>query len=310
MNRKYIIEALNQQKYKSGLIIDDNKAWQHNTRFARIGQYINGDLHDFFDHVNDEELFKLITDRYDYIFIGEIFHVINLQTVVYNLECAVDCLNDNGVITICINEDCLKTTKTSYRKTISRIEKIAGCKLFEKLIYVDEHAKEWTLLSLQKLVVKQVAETQINDAIQIGREIADHLNKGKNINKLKSGFLQSNSRLERKVFKAVYTTNQEMLGFYLQNAIIELEPSFNHQYVLALAEFIFTNRKAINGFEQVSNLQQGNFILGLEAYNNQTLIPDQTLIASYADIFERIWTRCLKQKINEQLMNEIGQLKE
>lgn len=310
MNRKYIIEALSQQKYPSGLIIDDNKAWQHDPRFTRINHYLSGDLHDFFDYVNDEQLFKIITERYDYIFVGEIFHVINLQTIVYNLEYAVDCLNDDGIITICINEDCLKTAKTSYRKMITRIEQIAGYKLYEKLVYVDEQAKEWTLISLQKQAIKQVADNQISDAIQIGHQIADYLNNGKNINKLKSGFLQSNSKLQTAAFKAAYTTNQEMLGFYLQNAIIELKPAFNRQYVLTLAEFIFANRKALNSFEQIGNLQQGNFVLGLEAYNNQTLVPDQTLIASYADLFEQVWNRCLKQKINDQLINEIDQLKE
>lgn len=310
MNRKYIIEALNHQKYQTGLIIDDNKAWKHNPEFTRINHYVEGDLHDFFDLVADEQLFKVIDQTYDFIFIGEIFHVINLQTIIYNLEAAHSCLNDNGIISICINQDSLQTNKTSYRKMITRLEQFEGYKLSEKLVYVGEHAKEWTLLNLQKVNTKQLTADQATDAIQIGREIAEFVNNGKNISKLKAGFLQSNSNLNRQQFKATYTSNDEMLGFYLQNAIIELDPSLNRQYIHKLAEFIFENRKAINCYSQISSLQQGNFVLGLDAYNKKTVVPDQLLIAAYAELFEKIWKRCLNQKIDNQLLNEIDQLKE
>lgn len=310
MNRKYVIEALNQQKYQTGLIIDDNKQWQHEDKFTRINHYAKGDLHDFFDLVTDEQLFKIVNQTYDLIFIGEIFHVIELQTIIYNLEAAHNCLNDQGIVTICINQDSQQTNKTSYRKMVTRLEQLAGYKLAAKLVYVDEYAKEWTLLNLQKVNSKQLADNQTNDAIQIGAEIAALVNKGKNISKLKAGYLQSNSSLSQDAFKATYTSNDEMLGFYLQNAIIELKPCLNQEYALKLAAFVYENRKAINCYSQISSLEQGNFVLGLEAYNKKSIVPDQKLIASYAEVFEKVWNRCLKQKINDQLLSDIDQLKE
>ncbi len=310
MNRKYIVSEMKLNPNLNGLIIDDNKEWNHDSSFTRINKYISGDLHDFFDYVNDEELFKIIPDQFDFIFIGEIFHVINLQTIIYNLESAYERLDNNGIISICVNEDSEQTNKTSYRKMIDRLEKLAGFKLATKLTYVDEHAKEWTLLNLKKVEAKQVTDDTVDSAITIGCSIAELLNNGKNINKLKAGFLQSNSSLSTAAFKAAYTSNDEMLGLYLQNAIIGLEPVFNHQYLLKLADFIFENRKAIGNYSNQSNLQQGNFVIALENYQRTTIVHDQELIASYAEIFEKIWKHCLKQKINGQLLNQIDQLKE
>lgn len=310
MNRSYIIQNLNHQKFETGLIIDDNKAWNHDCRFSRINKYIQGDLHDFFDRVNDEVLFKTINDQFDLIFIGEIFHVINLQTIIYNLEYAHECLTENGIISICINEDSQNTSDTSYRKMVTRLEGLEGYKLLEKLTYVDEHAKEWTLLNLQKVAIKRVTDSQLDNAILIGSEIASYLNSGKNISKLKAGFLQSNSKLDPVAFKAAFTTNDEMLGLYLQNEITDLKPCFNKEYAYILSDFLFTNRKTITSYTMVGNLQQGNFVLALEDYKKRAVIPDPKLIASYAYVFELIWSRCLKQKINTQLKFEIDNLKE
>lgn len=310
MNRKYILRALNLNQFANGLIIDDNKVWEHDSKFTRINHYLKGDLHDFFDLVNDELLFKEIDQQYDLIFIGEIFHVINLQTLIYNLEAAHNCLTEDGVITICINEDSEQTSKAGYRKTITRLEGLDGYKLREKLVYVDEHAKEWTLLSLQKVASREITDSQVPDAIQIGSEIAVLVNGGKNINKLKAGFLQSKSAVSHDSFKAVFTSSDEMLGLYLQNAIIELKPVFNRQYAVILADFVFANRKALNSYSGAANLEQGNFVIALEEYNKRAINSEQLLIASYASIFEKIWKRCLKQKITDQLKSEIDQLKE
>lgn len=310
MNRNYIIQALNHQKFDTGLIIDDNKVWNHDSRFTRVGEYIDGDLHDFFDKVNDEVLFKDINERFDLIFIGEVFHVINLQTIIYNLEYARDCLTEDGIVSIAINEDSQTTNMTTYRKMVTRLEQLEGYKTTEKLTYVDEHAKEWTLLNLQKVATKQVAPDQLEDAIVIGGEIAKLLNSGKSITKLKTGFLQSNSQLDSKQFKAVFTTTNEMLGLYLQNAITDLKPSFNQEYAYTLADFIFVNRKAISSYDLIPNLQQGNFVLALEDYKACAVVQNPKFIASYAHVFELIWNRCLKQKINTQLKLEIDSLKE
>lgn len=310
MDRKTVIKTINQQQFESGLIIDDNQQWEHYAGFDRIKKYAYGDLHDFFDLINDEQLFDVINEQYDYIFIGELFHVINLQTIIYNLEKATSCLNNNGVISICINQEGLETDDVSYQKIIGRLEHLDGFKVKERLDYVDEEAKKWTMLNLQKLQSKQVQPDGIADAIIIGEEIATYLNQGKNLGKLKAGFLQSHSKLPIDAFKAVYTTSDEMLGLYLQNQIVELKPCFKKHYVYNLADFIFTNRKAISGYANIDNLQQGNFVIAYEEYNKCAIVKDQQFIASYAHVFEQVWNTCLKQKITEQLKLEIENLKE
>lgn len=310
MNRKYTIEKLKLNNYQNGLIIDNNKVWEHPEQLTRVNKYVTGDLHDFFDLVNDEELFNVIPDSFDLIFIGEIFHVINIQTLVYNLEYAHARLNADGIISICINEDSLKTSKTEYRKTIDRLEKLPMYKVAEKIVYVDEHAKEWTLLNLKKVANKQVTDTTLSDAIKIGSEIAVFVNKGKNINKLKTGFLQSNSNVETNSFKAAFTTNEEMLGLYVQNQIVELKPQLNKQFCLDLSDFIFNNRKVLAVFDNLTNLQEGCFVLALENYKKTALHLDQNLIAGYASTIELIWKQSMKQKTNSQLMTIIESNKE
>lgn len=310
MNRKYTIEKLKLNNYQNGLIIDNNKEWEHPEKFTHISKYVTGDLHHFFDLVNDEKLFKIIPDSFDLIFIGEIFHVINLQTLVYNLEYAHALLNMDGIVSICINEDSLNTSKTEYKKIIDRLKKLTMYKLAEKIVYVDEHAKEWTLLNLKKITSKQVTDTTLDDAIIIGSEIAAFVNKGKNINKLKTGFLQSNSNVDVNSFKAAFTSNKEMLGLYVQNQIFELKPQLNKQFCVKLSDFVFSNRKVLAVFDNLTNLQEGCFILALENYKKTALRLDQDLIAGYASTFEFIWKQSMKQKNNAQLKVIIDSNKE
>lgn len=310
MNRKYTREKLRLEKYESGLIIDNNKSWQHPSKFTTINNYIDGDLHHFFDLVADEQLFKIIPERFDLIFIGEIFHVINLQTLIYNLEEAHHCLNKEGIISIAINQDSIKTAKTEYHKIIDRLEKLSIYKLAEKIVYVDESAKEWTMLNLRKVSQKEVSHDAVSDAIEIGHEIAELINRGKNIKKLKSGFLQSNSKLEINAFKAAYTNNLEMLDLYLQNQLISLKPRLKQQFAIDLANFIFDNRKSLLAFEDLSQLQEGCFVLAVDDYKQRTLSLEQAHIANYAELFNIIWNQSLKQKPNLQLHQAIEAIKE
>lgn len=310
MNRKHIINSINLNQYQNCLIIDDNKGWEHDPKFTRIKQFVTGDLHDFFDLVTGEELFKSIDEQFDLIFIGEIFHVIELQTLVYNLEYATECLNRDGKLIICINQDSLKTSRTEYRKIIGRLELLPMYNLTSKQVYVDEHAKEWTMLTLQVKAEKTLEDADIANALVIGREITNYLNQGKNLNKLKTGYLISNSSLDNQAFKQAYTNNQELIGLYFQNQIVNLEPSFKRNFLLDLADFIFTNRKALNQLDNLSYLQQGTFAIAIDDYTKTTMIQDKQYVGAVALLIEQIWNRCLKQKINDQLLQAIAEIKE
>lgn len=310
MTRNEVIKIINEQQYEKGLIIDDNQSWQHTPSFTRINKYLNGDLHSFFDLVADEELFETITDQFEYIFVGELFHVISLQSVIYNLEAALNCLLPGGVITICIQEDCEQTMLASHQKVVSRLELLDGYQPQAKVAYEDDEGQVWTLLNLSKRDVKALSDEHLANGIVIGGEIAKFVNQGKKLGKLKAGFLQSNSNLDQQAFKAAYTTSDEMLGLYLQNEIVSLNPCFKQQYVYKLADFVFANRNAIKNYSGSHNLQQGNFVIAYERYQNQTIVIDQQLIASYVRIFELVWSTCINQKMSNQLSLEIEKLKE
>ncbi|WOO89203.1 hypothetical protein R2F61_00445 [Mollicutes bacterium LVI A0078] len=309
MNKQTLANTLNTKKYKHALIIDDNKSWNHNDQYSRVSNYIDGDLHDFFDLVNGEQLFPSIKDQFDLIFIGEIFHVINLQTLVYNLELAVINLTTGGLIQISINQNSIDTAKTTQQKIISRLQFLKQYTVIEEIDYIDEDNLEWTLLTLQKNDIKQVNDQTITDAIQIGSEICQLVNSGKNIKKLKVGFLQSNSKLDNEQFKAAFTTIDELMSIYLQNQLITLKPCFKHQFLLNLSDFIFENRKSLEVCD-INLLQEGIFKLCLDNYKQSTIIFSDQFVASYADVLNLIWNQCLKKKADNKLISQINQLKE
>lgn len=309
MNKQTLANALNTKKYKHALIIDDNKSWNHNDQYSRVSNYVDGDLHDFFDLVNGEQLFPSIKDQFDLIFIGEIFHVINLQTLVYNLELAVINLTTGGLIQISINQNSIDTAKTTQQKIISRLQFLKQYTVIEEIDYIDEDNLEWTLLTLQKNDIKQVNDQTITDAIQIGSEICQLVNSGKNIKKLKVGFLQSNSILDNEQFKAAFTTIDELMSIYLQNQLINLKPCFKHQFLLKLADFIFENRKSLEVCD-INLLQEGIFKLCLDNYKQSTIIFSDQFVASYADVLNLIWNQCLKKKADNKLISQINELKE
>lgn len=309
MNKQTLAITLNTKKYKHALIIDDNKSWNHNDQYSRVSNYIDGDLHDFFDLVNGEQLFPSIKDQFDLIFIGEIFHVINLQTLVYNLELAVNNLTTGGLIQISINQNSIDTAKTTQQKIISRLQFLKQYTVIEETDYIDEDNLEWTLLVLQKNGIKQVNDQTITDAIQIGSEICQLVNSGKNIKKLKVGFLQSNSKLDNEQFKTAFTTIDELMSIYLQNQLINLKPGFKHQFLLNLAGFVFENRKSLE-ICNINLLQEGVFKLCLDNYKQSTIIFSDQFVASYADILNLIWNQCLKKKADNKLISQINELKE
>lgn len=309
MNKQTLANTLNTKKYKHALIIDDNKSWNHNDQYSRVSNYVDGDLHDFFDLVNGEQLFPSIKDQFDLIFIGEIFHVINLQTLVYNLELAVINLTTGGLIQISINQNSIDTAKTTQQKIISRLQFLKQYTVIEEINYIDEDNLEWTLLTLQKNDIKQVNDQTITDAIQIGSEICQLVNSGKNLKKLKVGFLQSNSKLDNEQFKAAFTTIDELMSIYLQNQLINLKPCFKHQFLLKLADFIFENRKSLEVCD-INLLQEGIFKLCLDNYKQSTIIFSDQFVASYADVLNIIWNQCLKKKADNKLISQINELKE
>ncbi len=310
MKKQILANTLNNTTYEHVLIIDDNKTWNHKEQYTRVKNFIDGDLHDFFDLVNGEQLFPQIKQQFNLIFIGEIFHVINLQTLVYNLELAADNLNDRGIIQISINQNSIDTAKSTQQKIISRLNFLEQYTTIDSCDYVDEEEISWTMLTLQKNDLKQISDSTIDDAIQIGSEICELVNNGKNIKKLKVGFLQSNSTLSTDRFKASFTSIEELMSLYLQNQLINLKPCFKHQFLLSLADFIFYNRKSIGTISNISLLQEGVFKLALDNYRQTTIIFSDHFVANYAEILNTIWNHSLKKKADSKLINQINQLEE
>lgn len=300
VDRSVMIKA-----YQSALIIDDNQKWNHPQNYTRISQYLDGDLHDFFDLVNDELLFTQINDQFEMIFIGEIFHVINLQTLIYNLELAVNCLTTDGQILIAVNANSIETAKTEARKIIGRLQLLEQYTVTDQEMYVDE--VEWTMLTLQKRV--DVINPEIEVQLQLGAGLADMANTGKSLSKIKSGLLKSKLAIDNQAFKASYTNNQQLLSLYFQNQIINLNPGFKREYYTNLADLIYSNRNSLQQLEDIELLKNGSFTLGLEHYQRSSIVQDQLYIAENAQLVNLIWDS-IDQKPNKQLYQAINNIKE
>lgn len=310
MNRREVVQNLNLNICRSGLILDNNKLWNHDQKFKLINQLIDGDLHDFFDLVTDEELFKCLNHTFDFIFIGEIFHMINLQTIIYNLEYAHQTLNEQGFICISVSENNFKTAGTDYHKTINRLDILEGYKTIDKIVYTNEDNCEWTLLKLQKIENKKIDESTFLDAIKIGKVIAQTLNTGKNINKLKAGFIKEKSDLEPDRFNLVYTNNQDLTNLYFQNEVFDLNPQFTKGYLIDLANLVFENKNALLQLDNIDSLIQGSFNIAFENYKKTAIVNDQDYIAQFAKLIEEVWKHSLKQKLNRKLISKFEGIKE
>ncbi len=308
MSKLTNINLITADKTKSQLIIDDNKCWGHDLQFDRVSNYVDGDLHDFFDLVQDELLFQVISEKYDRIFIGEVFHVINLQTIIYNLEYASKILNENGLIQIAINENSLDTMKTDNRKVISRLEMLNEYQCINKSSYVDEDGECWTMLTLQVKSANKLNDECFETTLKIGEQICQFANTGKNISKIKAGQLKTACNLQTEQFKQAFTTIEDVLQIYLQSEILELEPRLTSEYLIALADFIFINRKALNGLSKLDTLKQGSFNIAFEKYAKSSLSINQEQVAIYANLIETIWNRCLKQKLDSKHLEQINNL--
>ncbi len=308
MNKQKYTNLTNIIKESSVLIIDDNKVWNHNLQFDRVNEYVNGDLHDFFDLVADEELFQIINKKFDVIFIGEVFHVINLQTIVYNLEHAINCLKPKGIIQIAINENSIDTAKTESSKIISRLEKLKNFKCIEKTSYSDENNLTWTMLSLQLEDQKQLSDDSFQTTLKIGKQLCMFANTGKSIAKIKAGLLKSACGLDTEEFKASFTTNEEVLSLYLQSEILDLNPNFNKKYLLDLSDYIFSNRNALKQLKSLNLIKQGSFNIAFDQYTKSCINVNQEYVASYAETVELIWNRCIKQKLDSTSLEQINEL--
>lgn len=307
MKKHQILENIDNFSHR--LIIDNNSTWNHKLNYTLINNYIHGDLHDFFDCVQDERLFQVIDDQFDLIFIGEVFHVLDLQTIVYNLEYAVNCLNAGGLVMICINDNSFATNGTPNTKIIDRLEKLKEYQVKHKLTYTDEQGINWTLLGLQVKSDSQPQVINIDDALIIATELATMVKSGKNPEKIKKGYLQSKSSIDSRDFKAAYTSNIELLELYIQSQIIELKPNLNYEYIQELANLIFSNRKLII-FCNRNQLLEGSFNLALDMYLKTAIKPDNEMIANYASLIEKVWNHCTKQRLSDQLSLEIRSIKE
>lgn len=308
MNKLTNLNLITADKTKSQLIIDDNKCWNHDLQFDRVSKYVDGDLHDFFDLVQDELLFQVIPAKYDRIFIGEVFHVINLQTIIYNLEYASKILNENGLVQIAINASSIETMKTDSRKVISRLEMLNEYQCINSSSYVDDDQKQWTMLTLQVKNVNKLNDESFETTLKIGEQICQFANTGKNISKIKAGQLKTACNLQTELFKQAFTTTEDVLQIYLQSEILELEPRLTSEYLIALAEFIFINRKALGGLSKLDTLKQGSFNIAFEKYAKSSLSINQEQVAIYASLIETIWNRCLKQKLDSRQLEQINNL--
>lgn len=301
-----LLEKLINDNYSSGLIIDDNQKWNHDKKYTRINQFVDGDLHDFFDLVADEQLFQQIDQQFEMIFIGEVFHVINLQTLIYNLEYAVQCLTAEGEILIAINDNSIETAKTEARKIIGRLQLLEPYTVIDSIPYHDEQVN-WTLLRMKKKLITD--NSNIADSLEIGKQLAALANTGKSLKKIKSGLLMSKCDLSTTDFKASYTDNQQLLGLYFQNQIINLNPGFKSEYLLALSDLVYNNRKALSQIEDIELLKSGSFVIAFENYKNTAVLQDQQYVAQLAELINQVWNS-MQTKPSKDLYQKIDNIKE
>lgn len=302
MTKQNILNNLLPNLGDKGLVIDDNKQWNIPNSFNRINQYINGDLHDFYDLIGDEDLFVKLNDSFDWIMIGEVFHVINLQTVVYNLEYSVHCLKDGGSIIIAINRNCEEKMEASYSKVINRLKLIDGFADYETYEYVDEDGEMWTLLCLQKQL-EENSDFKYTDAVAIGHLICNLINQQKNPNKLKTGFLMSKSNLSNERFKTSFLSLNENASLYLQEQIKELKPCFKRQFFYDLCTFVKNNKQVLDYLNQDQQFKAGAFNLALQTYQQTNLTHDDKCIAKSAELINFIWDNKMKSK--EKVINDL-----
>lgn len=300
MNRKQIFEIIQSHNYSSGLIIDDNREWKHQRKFERINKYITGDLHDFFDLAQDQALFNNMNHEYAMIFIGEIFHVLTISTVVNNIVAASSHLTDGGEVYIALNQE-----DVNFKKNLHRLGLIDGYAITQNLEYRDEDNKLWTMLVITKEQQKQITDLEV--AISIGAEIVNYLNQGKKLNKLKKGYLMSHGKVASNLFKQVFTTSEEMVYLYFQSQIYQLNPKLDTIYLNNLADFVFAHKKALGQLSELNLLKQGSFTLALNNYQAKAIVPDQVYVAKCAEVIDRIWLECLKCK-TASLMQAIKEL--
>lgn len=308
MNKQKIFNELINNLGDTGLVIDDNKDWKIPEKYSRINQFIDGDLHDFYDLIGDEELFAKLNDSFDWIMIGEIFHVINLQTVVYNLENSLNCLNESGAIIISINHNCDLKMEASYSKVINRLKLIDGFEEVESYQYSDQNEEEWTLLCLKKQVVDET-NFKYTDAVVIGHQISDLINKGKNPSKLKTGFLMSKSALSNEQFKASYLSFDENVSLYVQEQIKELKPCFKQQFFNDLHSFVKSNKQVLDYLKQDDGFKAGCFNLALQSYQQTSLTQDDKCIAKNAELINFIWDNKIKSR-DKQIKDLIEKMEE
>lgn len=310
MHKQNIIKNISKMKKSKGLIIDDNKAWNHDNCADRINKYIEGDLHDFYDLIADEKLFEVINDKYDYIFIGEIMHVITLQSLIFNLENAGNSLNDDGVLYISIPENAEKHSDSSQQKIVTRLANFDLFTIKSQMNYCDENGEKWALVELQIKARTQITEDNYQISIAIGQEIAKLTNSSGSLKKIKKGVIKSKLSYSNEIFNNSFKSIEDNLRFYMVYAIDNLNPRLSSEFLLQLAEFVFNNRKAIKSLNQenIQLLTASSFNMAYENFKANTLNINNEYISKYSMIIKKIWDNCLKTKLSMQLITEIERL--
>lgn len=307
MHKKNIIENISKMKNSKGLIIDDNKAWNHDKSLDRINKFIDGDLHEFYDIIADEQLFEVISDKYDYIFIGEIMHVITLQSLIFNLEKANNSLNEDGVLYISILENAEKHSDASQQKIITRLANFDLFTMKSQMNYYDENGEKWTLVELQIKARTEITEDNYQVSIAIGSEIATLANSSGNLKKIKKGVIKSKLSYSDEIFNNSFKSIEDNLRFYMIYEIDNLNPRLSSEFMNQLAEFVFNNRKAINSLSQenIQLLTASSFNMAYENFKANSLNINNEYISKYSMVIKKIWRTCLKTKLSKQLVEEI-----
>ncbi len=298
MNKHQIQQKLAKRSQQNCVIIDDNKKWQHNSNIKRISEFFTGDLHDFFDLVNDEQLFSIIPSKCQFLFIGEVFHTLDLQTIVYNFENLHAKLSDNGEVAICISSSSELKSDASQTKIVGRLKSLNGFYINEQIQYIDEEGQEWLMLFIKKQAAKDTSNVDFEQFMKIGAYICTAVNNGKNINKLKRGMIKSNVDVNQ--FDQIYTSNQEMINYYLLQLVLDLKPAMTSDFLLQLSDFVFTNRKAL----KVSNISVIESNCFEQAIKHKRLNnPIQT--TSFASLHSLVWKQYQLKADNPQLEVQI-----
>ncbi len=289
---KHLVTSYN--KELSTLVFDNNKKWEHGNH-QLISDYVQTDIHELFDLILDEKIFDLINEQFDQVFIGELFHVLEYQTLIYNIEKIHQIVNDNGQIFLSLPQNCETKTKESLSKVVSRINRIPALEITKQNEYLSEDIK-WVLLTIE---YKDTNRTN-NDAnydliLNVGHLILQDFKKGKKpakikLNKIASQLDVSLSNLVNQVPNLEFAIKHKVLY-----DILNIEYIDESLYIKAMADYIFINRNAIKHLDANTRMQIQSSVF--EFMCSKQLIKDEAQFANQATKIEYIWNNGTNKKL-------------